>query len=476
MQYLTLNNFHGYQHTLTQHMLEHDYSMVWADMGLGKTIAGLTAVLERRNRMQVWGTLIVAPLRVCQSVWRQEARKWSHTDQQFKFSAIIGTKEQRERALFTRADVYLINFEGLPWLVAELERRWLSKGRYLPFNEVIWDEVSKMKNTRTQQGVARGIAALKMLPYVQYRVGMTGTPAGKGLLDLFGQFLVIDGGQRLGTSYDAYKKTYFYTQKEGNRVSDSDWHPLPGADQLIYSKISDITISMRSDDYLDLPPMIVNDVYVDLTPKLRKQYKGMEKQLLLQFDSGNDLEIDNQASLVNRCLQFADGACYTAPGMPEWENIHDLKLDAFDDIIEEAAGKPVLVMYQFQHSAEKIMKKYPRAKRISSQLSEVEFNQIIDQWNAGQLPMLIGHPASIGHGLNIQAGSNLVIWYGVNWSLELYLQAMARLRRQGQTLPVIAHRIMCRDTWDEVQRLRLASNQETEQSLRDAVEQYRMAA
>ena len=472
MQYLTLNNFHGYQHTATQHMLSHEQSMLWLDMGLGKTASALTATLELCNTMDVWGTLIVAPLRVCQAVWRQEAAKWAHTDQQFKFSLITGNKAERERALFTRADIYLINYEGLPWLLGELERRWLAKGRYLPFNQIIWDEISRMKNTRVREGVERGKAALKMLPYITRRVGLTGTPMGKGLLDLFGQFLVVDHGERLGTSFDAFKKMYFYSTDWNQR----DWQPLPGAREEILRLIGDITISMRAEDYLDMPPLIVNDIYVDLTPKLRKQYKEMEKELLLSFDSGHELEIDNQASLCNRCLQFSNGACYKAPGRPEWENIHDIKLDALGDIVEEAAGKPLLVLYQFQHDAEKIMKKYPQARRIKADLPEREFNEIVEQWNAGQLPILIGHPASIGHGINIQAGSNVLVWYGLNWSLELYSQAVARLRRQGQTLPVIAHRIMMRDTWDEVQRIRLASNQETEQSMRDAIEQYRRAA
>lgn len=471
MQYLTLNDFHGYQHTSTQHMLGHQQTMCWLDMGLGKTVSTLTAILEQRNRMDIWGTLVVAPLRVVQSVWRQETKKWAHLDKQLTFSLISGTREQRERALFTRADVYLVNFESLPWLVMELERRWLAKGKYLPFNQIVWDEISKMKNTRVQQGVERGIAALKMMPYITHRIGLTGTPAGRGLLDLFGQYLVLDDGQRLGTSFEQYKKRYFYPED----YNGYNYLPIPGAQEEIISLISDITISMQADDYLKLPPLIINDIYVEMSPKLLKQYKSMEKDLLLEFDSGHELEIDSAASLANRCLQFANGACYKAPNAPEWENIHDLKLDALTDIVEESAGKPILLMYQFQHDAEKIMKKFPYAKRINSELPEAEFNQLVIDWNAGKVPLLIGHPMSIGHGLNIQAGSNILVWYGLNWSLENYLQAIARLRRQGQRSQVLMHRIMTRNTFDEVQRLRLETYENRQLSMREAVEQYRRA-
>jgi len=368
--------------------------------------------------------------------------------------------------------VYLINFANLPWLMTELEKRWLSKGQYLPFNQIIWDEISEMKNTRTQQGVERGKAALRMLPYITHRVGLTGTPASNGLLDLFGQYLVVDGGRRLGTSFSAYRDKYFMPENAyGYR-----YKLIPGADKEIYRLISDITISMRADDYLKLPPAIVNDIYLDLPPKLRAKYDDLERKMLLEFDSGHELEIENEASLVNRCLQFAAGACFKAPGCPEWENIHDLKLDALANVVEEAAGKPVLVLYQFRHDAQKIMKEYPHARLINSGIVESDFIHLILDWNEGRVPMLIGHPLSIGHGLNIQAGSNTLVWYGINWRLDLYEQAIARLRRQGQTRPVIVNRIMMRDTADELQRIALELKSADQGGLRAAVQAYRNRA
>lgn len=459
---------HGYQQVARQHIVNHPHSMLWLDMGLGKTISTLTAIMDLRDRLEVWGVLIVAPLRVCQSVWRQEAAKWSHT-KDLTFSVITGDKKQRERALFTRADIYVVNYDNLGWLMVELEARWLSKGKYLPFNMIVWDEVSKLKNTRVQQGVNRGKAALKMLPYVHRRVGLTGTPASNGLLDLFGQYLVTDGGQRLGSSFDSYQRAYFYkTDWNGYR-----WAPFPGSDEAIKSRIGDITITMSNRDYLQLPELITNDIRIELPPKLAKQYADMEKEFLLAFDSGHELEIFNEASLANRCLQFANGACYLAPGSPDWEKIHDLKLDALDDIVEESGGQPILVFYEFVHDAERIMKKYPDAVRIDSRLSEADFNQALNDWKEGKLRMIIGHPASMAHGIDgLQEGGHICVWYGLTWSLDYYDQAIARLLRQGQTLPVIMHRIIMQNTLDNAVELALQAKAADEGSIRNAVAQY----
>lgn len=438
------------------------------------TVSTLTALVERKGQMRNWGTLIVAPLRVCQQVWRQEAQKWSHVKGRLTFSLLTGPKEERQRALFTRADVYLINYEGLPWLLSELEHRWLRHGLYLPFNAVIWDEVSKMKNTRMRQGVERGKSAIKILPYCHSAGGLTGTPASNGLLDLFGQYLVVDRGARLGTSFEAYQNRFFY-QSDRNGYK---YQLLPGGEQAVRDLIGDITISMAADDYLQLPPYVFNDVELELPPKHVKAYKQMEKEFLLAFESGKELEIFNEASLSNRCLQFANGACYTAPGSPHWEMLHDVKLEALADVIEEAAGKPVLVAYQFQHDAQRILKRFPFAVQIGAHIREAEFNTLCNRWNAGQIPLLIGHPASIGHGLNIQAGSNMAVWFGLTWSLDLYDQLNARLRRQGQTADrVLITRLLVKGTLDEAVRLALASKAASEGDMRAAVKQYmRMAA
>lgn len=465
---LTPENLHPYQHTTIRHIIESREAMLWMDMGLGKTVSCLTSIIHLQDTLQVWGTLVVAPKRVCESVWRQEARKWSHT-QHLTFSLISGSRKERERALFTRADVYLVNYDNLVWLVAELEHRWLKKGKYLPFNMIVWDEVTRLKNTRLRQGVACGKAALKLLPYVNRTVGLTGTPASNGLLDLFGQYLVVDRGARLGTSFESFKMSHF-RQLDWNGYR---WGPLPGAEEQIKEKIGDITITMKNEDYLDLPPFIFNEIELDLPPPVMKQYKQMEKDFFLAFDSGHELEIANEASLTNRCLQFANGAVYKVPGQPEWEAFHDVKLDALGEIIEEAAGQPVLVLYSYQHDAQRIMKKFPQARRIKSDMPEAEFNAVIDEWNVGLLPMLIGHPASIGHGLNIQAGSSTLVWFGLPWALDLYDQANARLRRQGQTRPVIVHRLVMRHTLDDAVRIALQAKATEENSIRQAIAKYR---
>ncbi len=461
-------NMHDYQRYIREKIVYDPASMQWVDMGLGKSCSTLSAILDLFNKTETWGVLIVAPKLVCASVWRQEAKKWAHTSD-LTFSLITGSKAERERALFTRANIYLINYENLVWLVNELQHRWLSNGRYMPFNTVVWDEVSKMKNTRMHQGVARGVAAVKMLPYVHRCIGLTGTPASNGFRDLFGQYLVVDRGERLGTGYGAYESKYFYNPTDD--YSGYKFLPFPGSEDAISSIVGDITVNMNNEDYIDLPPFIFNDIELDMPQKLRAKYDFMEKEMLLEFDSGKELGIVNEASKIGRCLQFANGACFTAPGNPEWENLHDIKLAALEDIIEEAAGKPVLILYQFQHDLQKILKKFPRAVHISSRVKD--FEKIVLDWNDGKIEMLIGHPLSIGHGLNIQAGSSTLVWYGLTWALDLYDQANARLRRQGQTKPVVVNRLLMRDTMDDAVKIALEMKAETEGSIRQAINKYR---
>jgi len=387
---LNKSDLHDYQINTIEHILAHPQSMLWLDMGLGKTISILTAVDILLDQMKVYGVLVVAPLRVCQTVWRQEAKKWEHT-KHLTFSSITGTKDERIRGLMTPADIYLINYDNLAWLQEEIEFRFLRKGKRPPFNMLVPDEISKLKNTRTRQGVARGKAMLKLLPYLPYRSGLTGTPASNGMLDLFGQFLVIDGGKRLGTSHSAFRSEYFYlTEYRGTK-----WFPFERAKEQIANRVGDITINMDVEDYIDMPEKIFNDIYVDLPPKQQVSYDKIEKEMMVELDSGATVDIFNAASKMNRCLQFANGAMYLAPGAPDWENVHDAKLDALEDIVEESAGQPILVAYGFQHDAHKILKKYPDAVWLSSKTSEADFIQALEDWNTGKLTMIIGHPACL---------------------------------------------------------------------------------
>ena len=438
-------------------------------MGIGKSIITLTSIVTLLDQFRVYGVLIVAPLRVCQSVWRQEAAKWEHT-RHLKFSMITGDETDRVRGLMTPADIYLVNYDNLQWLQQQVEFRFLMKGRRPPFNMLVADEVSKLKNTRVRQGTERGKALLKLLPYLPFRTGLTGTPASNGMLDLFGQFLVIDGGKRLGQSHTRFRSTYFYqTDRNGYR-----WAPFEQSNNQISEQIGDITLNMDAEDYLDMPDKIVNDIKLDLPPAVRAAYEKIETEMMVVLESGEKIDILNEASKVNRTLQYANGAIYLQPGAPEWEGIHTAKLDALDDIVEEAAGQPVLVMFQFRHDAQRIMKQHPDAVWLSSKTPEKAFNQAIEDWNNGKLGMIIAHPASAGHGIDrLQHSGHILVWYGLNWSLDLYDQANARLWRQGQEHPVMIHRLMVKDTTDDAVAYALAHKATDEVSVREAINQYR---
>ncbi len=467
---LTQDNFHPYQDTAYDHVLSEPMSMLFLDMGLGKTPVTLHAIMERFDLLQLSGVLVVAPLRVCQTVWRQEAVKWART-KGLKFSLIHGDETARRRALATPANVYLTNFENLKWLSEEILGRYISRGKYPPFNMLVLDEISKMKNTRVQSGAERGQALLKLLPYFPYRMGLTGTPASNGLQDLFGQYLCIDSGQRLGTGFEAFKKKYFALDSWGSKRVV----PRVGTEEAIRDRVGDITISMEADDYLNVPPFVFKDIWLDLPPNLRKRYDRIEKDMMVELDSGNSVEVFNAASLSNRCLQFAAGAIYTTPGEPAFETIHRLRLDAMADVVEEAAGEPVLVAFQFQHDAKRLLKdrRFKGFKWFSAKLSEKEANQLIEDWIQGRLPGIVGHPGSMGHGIDrLQHGGRIVAWMGLPWKFDDYSQTNARIRRQGQTKPVLVPRIMVRDTVDEAVALALVRKEGDELGVRRAIKDY----
>jgi SNF2 family DNA or RNA helicase len=440
-------------------------SALWLDMGLGKTVVTLTSIGYMLGAGYLKAVLIVAPIRVCRLVWRQEAMKWTHT-QNLKFSLMTGDRDQRIRQLNQKADVYLVNYENLGWLAEALQTYFVSKDQQLPFDGIVFDEINKCKNSSTN----RVKSLRKVMPHFKWRTGLTGTPASNGYKDLHGQYLVLDDGARLGTSKSQFETRWYKKDGPYKRVPYSDT-----ADH-IKQLIGDMTLEMSAADYNPLPDLIINDVLVELPDNLRAAYDRMEDELFIKLDSGTEVEMFNQASLTNKCLQFSNGAMYPVAGMPLWEPIHDLKLDALEDIIDEAGGQPILCSYAYRSDAERIMKRFAGIHPINLTecKSEKSLVEAMRRWKEGSCRLMIGHPASMGHGLDgLQATGHIVVWYGLTWSLDLYDQFNARIRRQGQGAPVICHRILCKDTLDQAQELALETKATTEAALRAAIKEYR---
>lgn len=461
------SSLHSYQTRAVQHLIEHPQAALWLDMGLGKTVITLTAFQELRDRMLTGPMLVIAPLRVCQTVWRQEARKWEHLNG-LRFSLIHGSPTQRHRAYRVPADVYLTNYENLRWLAEQLEAFYLRKGKYLPFSTVVYDEVSRLKHHTTKRHRALQV----LLPFLRRRIGLTGTPASNGYDNLFGQFLALDSGQRLGQSLQAYRDAFMRFEGYGNA---GKYKVRSGQEEVIQRLIGDITLQMSNSDYLELPEVLINDIEIPLDAKLRAKYDTLEDEMLLEFDTGGTLEVFNRAALSMKCRQFCNGAAYLNPGEPQWEKVHDLKLDALEEVVEEANGKPVLVAYQFNPAdSARIQAKFPEAEILSSKLSTAQVISLENRWNAGEVPMLIGHPQSMGHGLNLQQGPcQDLVFFGLTWSLEDYLQTIARLMRQGQRNNIRVHRLLIEKSVDSWMSLSLSMNDETQEGLKRALNEYR---
>lgn len=465
MEGLTLNNFYDYQRKAVNFQCTIPNSMLWMDMGLGKTAVTLTSIQHLISTGYLNNVIVVAPIRVIRLVWRQEAKKWDHL-KDLTFSVIHGTKDQRVRAINKKANIYLINYENLRWLSEVLSTHFLGKKKPLPFNGIVWDEISKMKNSATK----RVRAVKKLLPHMKWTTGLTGTPASNGYKDLHGQFLVVDRGQRLGTSKTRFNHQFYY------KVGPYKEVPYKDTEDQIKQLIGDITLEMSAEDYNPLPDIIYNDVEVELPEKIRDQYDSMEKEFFLQLDNGTEVEMFNQASLTNKCLQFSNGAVYPIPGIPLWEPLHDLKLDALADIVEESGDSPILCSYAYRSDAERIMAYFADIKPINLTAckTEASLNNAMTRWKSGDCKLMIGHAASMGHGVDgLQDRGHTVVWFGLNWSLDLYEQFNARIRRQGQGAPVICHRILTKDTLDQAQLLALDNKSKDQESLRSAVKQYR---
>lgn len=463
---LTPAHLHDYQKRAINHQLSHPRSMLWIGMGLGKTVITETSIAHLLQYRAIRASLVLGPLRVVQSVWAQEAKKWSHL-RHLRFNLIHGSPQERMRALFRPADIYLMNYENLGWLSTQLKHYFINQGTLLPFDLLALDESTKVKNHETK----RMEAIIPLLPYFTYRTGLTGTPASNGLEDLFGQYLVIDDGERLGKSPSFYLGNYF--RKAGQ--NGYKYKVTPEGENYIHQAVADITLEMKSEDYIELPDFVTNDIYVELSPKHRKQYDELELLMFTELDNGEPLEVNAPAAKTNKCLQFSNGAAFTNTETREWHPVHDKKLDALEDILEEAGGSPVLVAYNYTPDAIRILERFPFAKNLTG-MKGSEFLQTLEDWKDGKIRMLLGHPASMGHGVDgLQKSGHTLVWFGLNWSLELTLQFNARLQRQGQGHPVICHRILTKDTLDDAVRVALDVKTQTQEDLRAAVDQYRRA-
>ena len=403
------------------------------------------------DSFEIHRALVVAPIRVASYSWPAEIEKWDHLEG-LKYSVAVGTAAERLAALRKQADIYLINRENVQWLISE-------SGIPFDFDMVVIDELSSFKNHQTK----RFKALMKVRPKVKRIVGLTGTPSSNGLMDLWAEFRLLDMGERLGRFIGQYRTSYFRPDKQNGQVVFS-YKPLPGAEKQIYDKISDITISMKSTDHLQMPELINSRYTVYLSEKEDSRYADLKKDLVLQMPDG-DITAANAASLSGKLSQMANGAVYTDAG--ETVAIHERKLDALEDIIEAANGKPVLVAYWFRHDLERITE---RLHKLKVPWSKLDTDSSIRKWNAGEIPMALIHPASAGHGLNLQSGGNTLVWFGLTWSLELYQQTVARLWRQGQkSETVVVQHIITKGTIDERIMKALSEKDTTQAALIDAV-------
>lgn len=438
---------HNYQTYATEFILEHAESAVFLDMGLGKSVITLTAIRELcLDRYEVSKVLVIAPLRVARDTWSTEIKKWDHL-KGLTYSVVIGSVTERKDALKKKAHIYLINRENVSWLIED-------SGHPFDFDMVVIDELSSFKSYQAK----RFRSLLKVRPKVKRIVGLTGTPSSNGLMDLWAEFRVLDLGKRLGRFITHYRNNYFQPDKRNGMVIYS-YKPLPGAEDAIYEQISDMTISMKAVDHLNMPECIFNEVRVTLSDTEKDKYDTLRDDLILSIGN-SEIDAANAASLSNKLSQMANGAVYRAD--QSVQEIHDHKLDALEDLIEAANGKPVLVAYWFKHDLDRIKARF--------KVREIKFSKDITDWNEGKIPVAVIHPASAGHGLNLQAGGSTLIWFGLTWSLELYQQTNARLWRQGQkSETVVIHHIVTEDTIDELILKALNRKEKTQNALIDAV-------
>lgn len=442
-----------YQQTAVKWILEHPRCGLFLDMGLGKTVSTLTAIQQLMDDCEVSRVLVVAPKKVAETTWSIEAEKWDHL-QNLTVAKVMGTEKQRNLALASKADIYVIGRDSFVWLVGKY-------GGELPFDVLVIDELTSFKSSKSNRFKAMRIATSS----VKRVIGLTGTPAPNGLIDLWAQMYCIDQGERLGKSITRYRETYFETHKWNNIIVRCD--VKKGCDEIIKNKIADICLSMQAKDYLQLPDLLFHTVKVYLSEATMAAYSKFEKEKVLEFKAEHEDEPANilansAAGLMNKLSQFANGAIYDE--QKNVHEVHDEKLDKLAEIAEAANGASVLVFYQFKHDVTRIKKKLKGYKVVSYE-GEAELRE----WNRGNIDVLLAHPASTAFGLNMQQGGHYIVWYGLGWNLELFQQANARLHRQGQAYPVTVYKLVCTGTVDERAEAALEGKKGVQQSLLDSL-------
>lgn len=439
-------NPHSYQEYAIKFIESHPISALFLDMGLGKTSITLSAINNLLfDSFEVRKVLVIAPLRVARNTWCDEIKKWDLLNN-IKYSIVVGTEKERISALNEKADIYIINRENIDWLVNK-------SGYKFDFDMVVIDELSSFKNHQSK----RFKSLMKIRPKVKRIVGLTGTPSSNGLMDLFAEFKVLDLGERLGYFIGQYRNTYFKPDKTNGAIVYS-YKPLPNAEDSIYEKISDITVSMKASEYLKMPELVISNYQVEMSEDEKKQYDEMKKNLICEIKDG-EITVSNAGSLSNKLSQFANGAVYDDE--QNIVEIHSRKLDALEDIIESMNGKPLLVAYWYKHDLQRIKKRFD--------VREIKTGKDIADWNKGKIPVALIHPASAGHGLNLQQGGSTLVWFGLTWSLELYQQTNGRLYRQGQKNTVVIQHIVTKGSIDEQILKALERKNKTQEDLIEAV-------
>lgn len=437
---------HNYQNYAKDFILAHKVSALFLDCGLGKTITTLTAINELMyDSFEISKVLIIAPLRVAQSTWKEEIEKWDHLNL-LRYSIAVGDEKERLKALKQNSDIYIINRENVDWLVTK-------SGIDFNFGMLVIDELSSFKSHTSK----RFKSLLKIRPYFERVVGLTGTPSSNGLMDLWAEFRVLDLGERLGRYITHYRNEYFLPDKRNGAVIFS-YKPQKNAEERIYRRLADMTISMKSTEYLKMPELILNELEINLDEEDQTKYKKFKKEMVMTIQE-KEIDAINAASLSNKLIQLANGSIYDED--KKFYEVHNKKLDKLEEIIESANGKPVLVAYWFKADKERIEKRF--------KVREIKTADDIKQWNKGMIDLALIHPASAGHGLNLQSGGSTLVWFSLTWSLELYQQTNARLYRQGQKNTVVIHHLITKNTIDEDIMKSLKRKDKTQESLMRAV-------